>query len=111
VQERQEEHRTPEPPAHDPDTAPLFDAAYLHNPAPEYPAIALQRRWEGTVLLNVHVLANGSAREVTVIASSGHDSLDAAAMQAVADWHFVPAHRAGQAIDAWVKVPLIFKAA
>jgi protein TonB len=95
----------------DTDTAPLFDAAYLHNPAPDYPPMALQRRWEGTVLLNVHVLPNGSAREITVIASSGHESLDDAAREAVAEWRFVPARRAGRTTDAWVHVPVIFKAA
>lgn len=93
------------------DTAPLFEAAYLHNPAPDYPPMALQRRWEGTVLLNVHVLATGSAGEVTVIASSGHESLDDAAREAVAAWRFVPARRAGRTTDAWVHVPVVFKAA
>ena len=95
----------------DADTAPLFEAAYLHNPAPDYPPMALQRRWEGTVLLNVHVLATGSAGEVTVIASSGHESLDDAAREAVAAWRFVPARRAGRTTDAWVHVPVVFKAA
>jgi protein TonB len=104
-------HPSAAPQTHDADTAPVFDAAYLHNPAPEYPPMALRRGWEGTVLLNVHVLASGSAREVTVIASSGHEPLDDAARQAVADWRFVPAHRAGQAVDAWVHVPVVFKAA
>ncbi|MGG1945741.1 energy transducer TonB [Trinickia sp. NRRL B-1857] len=107
----QQAHPSAQRQAHDADTAPLFDAAYLHNPAPDYPPMALQRGWEGRVLLNVHVLASGSAREVTVVASSGHESLDDAARQAVADWRFVPARRAGQAVDAWVHVPVIFKAA
>lgn len=111
TQERGQEPKPPEQPTRATDTAPLFDAAYLHNSAPDYPPMALERHWEGTVLLNVHVLANGTAREVTVITSSGHESLDTAALEAVADWRFVPAHRAGQAIDAWVHVPVVFKTA
>ncbi|PMS15051.1 hypothetical protein C0Z18_28935 [Trinickia dabaoshanensis] len=111
TQERGQAPSAPEPPTRAADAAPLFDAAYLHNRAPDYPPTALARRWEGTVLLNVHVLANGTAREVTVLASSGHESLDAAALEAVADWRFVPAHQAGQAIDAWVHVPVVFKTA
>lgn len=91
-------------------TEPIFNAAYLRNPAPDYPPVALRRRWEGTVLLKVHVLANGSAQQIEVIASSGHESLDDAAVQAVTAWRFVPAHRAGQAIDGWVRVPVVFKA-
>lgn len=93
----------------DAESAPLFKAAYLHNPAPDYPPIAVQRGWEGTVLLNVLVLANGGARQVDITTSSGHASLDEAAVQAVTAWRFVPAHRAGQVVDAWVHVPVVFK--
>lgn len=97
------------PEASDGESAPLFNASYLHNPAPDYPPTALQHRWEGTVLLNVRVLASGSAQEVSVVESSGHASLDEAAVQAVTGWRFVPARRAGQAIDAWLRVPVVFK--
>ena len=91
-------------------TEPILNAAYLRNPAPDYPPMALQRRWEGTVLLKVRVLAGGSAQQVTVITSSGHASLDDAAVQAVTAWRFIPARRGGQAIDGWVRVPVVFKA-
>lgn len=104
-----QEHEASAPAESDAETEPIFNAAYLHNPAPDYPPAALQRGLAGTVWLNVHVLANGSAQQVTVIASSGHASLDDAAVQAVAAWRFTPARRAGQAIDGWVRVPLVFK--
>ena len=90
-------------------TAPSFGAAYLHNPAPPYPALAQQRGWQGTVLLKVHVLASGRADHVSVASSSGHDSLDDAASEAIANWSFVPARRGEQAIDGWVQVPIEFK--
>jgi protein TonB len=90
-------------------TEPGFGAAYLHNPAPAYPAVALQRGWQGTVFLKVHVLANGHPDHIVIASSSGHESLDDAAIEAVANWSFVPARRGGQAIDGWVRVPVDFK--
>jgi protein TonB len=97
------------PPVAEPLTEPGLGAAYLHNPAPAYPAVALQRGWQGTVLLKVHVLANGRADHVALVSTSGHTSLDDAATEAVADWCFVPARRGTQAIDGWVQVPIDFK--
>jgi periplasmic protein TonB len=92
-----------------PVTVPSFNAAYLHNPPPAYPAIAQQRAWEGTVLLKVHVLASGKPDQIEIITSSGHPPLDGAAKEAVADWSFIPAKRAAQAVDGWVQVPIEFK--
>ncbi|WP_175838995.1 energy transducer TonB [Burkholderia anthina] len=101
----------PAPPAAEPEpvTAPRFAAAYLHNPAPDYPDVAQRRGWEGTTFLNVHVLANGRPDRVVLAASSGHDAFDAAAVAAVTDWRFVPAKRGAQAVDGWVRVPVVFK--
>ncbi|PFH20206.1 energy transducer TonB [Burkholderia sp. JKS000303] len=99
----------PAPPAAEPVTAPRFAAAYLHNPAPDYPDVAQRRGWEGTTFLNVHVLANGRPDRVVLAASSGHDAFDDAAVAAVTDWRFVPAKRGAQAIDGWVRVPVVFK--
>ncbi|WP_396333660.1 energy transducer TonB [Burkholderia anthina] len=99
----------PAPPAAEPVTAPRFAAAYLHNPAPDYPDVAQRRGWEGTTFLNVHVLANGRPDRVVLAASSGHDAFDDAAVGAVTDWRFVPAKRGAQAIDGWVRVPVVFK--
>ncbi|MBY4869556.1 MULTISPECIES: energy transducer TonB [Burkholderia] len=101
----------PAPPAAEPEpvTAPRFAAAYLHNPAPDYPDVAQRRGWEGTTFLNVHVLANGRPDRVVLAASSGHDALDDAAVAAVTDWRFVPAKRGAKPIDGWVRVPVVFK--
>jgi protein TonB len=92
-----------------PISPPDFGAAYLHNPAPPYPVIAQQRGWEGHVLLAVHVLANGQPDQVNVEATSGHDSLDSAAVEAVSTWRFVSARRGQQPVDGWVRVPIDFK--
>ena len=91
-----------------PETAPLFDAAYLKNPKPDYPRLSKRLGEEGTVLLRVLVTANGLAAEVEVRDSSGFERLDKQAMKAVRDWKFVPAKRGNAPTEAWVNVPVAF---
>ena len=91
------------------DDEPIFSADYLNNPKPPYPLVAIRKGYQGKVLLNVEVLADGKPGEVEVLQSSGHDVLDAAAVQTVKTWRFVPAHRFGQAVRQWVHVPIKFE--
>lgn len=99
----------PAPPAPKPVTPASASAAYLKNPAPEYPSLAMRRGWEGTVLLRVHVLASGKPGEIQIQKSSGRDQLDDAALAAVKRWSFVPAKQGDVAQDGWVSVPIDFK--
>jgi periplasmic protein TonB len=79
----------------------------LINPAPRYPAEALQQQLQGTVLLRVQVAADGSVVAVRVLRSSGAQSLDAAAVDAVQRWRFLPA-RDSDAAPREVNVPIEF---
>lgn len=97
------------PPAPAPVTPPSANAAYLKNPAPEYPQMAQRRGWEGTVLLRVEVLASGKPGQIQIQKSSGRDALDAAALAAVKRWSFVPAKQGDVAQAGWVSVPIDFK--
>jgi protein TonB len=99
----------PAPPAPAPVTPASANAAYLKNPAPEYPSLAQRRGWEGTVMLRVHVLANGKPGEIQIQKSSGRQQLDDAALSAVKQWSFVPAKQGDVAQDGWVSVPIDFK--
>jgi protein TonB len=87
---------------------PRYDAAYLDNPAPAYPALARRQREEGRVLLRVLVGADGRAERVEIATSSGFERLDRAAQEAVRRWRFVPAKRGDEAIAAYVAVPIVF---
>jgi protein TonB len=78
----------------------------MNNPKPAYPSIAIRRQWEGKVSLKVFVRADGRVGEVLVAATSGHDVLDEAAVEAVRQWRFVPAKRSGQPVDSWVTFPI-----
>ncbi len=91
-----------------PVTPPNFNADYLNNPAPAYPAIARRQGHQGKVVLRVFVNAAGGADQVEVRSSSGYSTLDQAALNAVRRWRFVPARQGDQPVAAWVLVPLTF---
>ncbi len=99
----------PAPPAPAPVTPASANAAYLKNPAPEYPSLAQRRGWEGTVVLRVQVLASGKPGEIQIQKSSGRQQLDDAALAAVKRWSFVPAKQGDVAQVGWVSVPIDFK--
>ena len=83
--------------------------SYFRNPPPTYPTLARARGYEGTVLLDVEVLASGRCGEILVLASSGHDVLDEAAVRAVRGWVFKPATRWHQPIGFRVEIPITFQ--
>jgi protein TonB len=95
------------PPA--PLTQPIFQADYLDNPAPAYPALSRRIGEEGRVVLRVLVNPAGLADQIEVRASSGHSRLDEAARTTVARWRFVPAKRGEQPVAAWVLIPISFR--
>ncbi|HYN54090.1 MAG TPA: TonB family protein [Methylotenera sp.] len=87
---------------------PRFGAAYLHNPAPDYPPLSRRLGEQGRVLLRVLVSTSGTAENVQVENSSGSNKLDQAAIQAVKKWTFIPAKQSNKAISAYVLVPVKF---
>lgn len=90
-------------------TLPGFSAAYLRNPAPRYPVAARRAGEQGTVTLRVLVQRDGQPARVDVEKSSGSAHLDAAALEAVKVWRFVPARQGADAIESWVLVPIVFR--
>lgn len=85
-----------------------FDADYLANPKPPYPSASRRLSEAGTVLLRVHVGADGQAHKVELKRSSGFARLDQSALETVAQWRFVPARRGSTAVTSWVIVPIVF---
>lgn len=84
-------------------------AGYLSNPAPEYPEVALERGWAGSVMLRVKVSASGSPTEVNIKQGSGKKVLDDAAVRTVKRWKFSPAMRGSTATEGWVDVPIHYQ--
>jgi len=99
----------PAPAADAPLTPPNFAAAYLDNPAPEYPRLSRRLKESGRVLLRVRVGAGGRAEQIELGRSSGYERLDQAAQDAVRRWRFAPARQGDQAVAAWVIVPINFQ--
>jgi len=66
----------------------------------DYPFFARIFGDEGTTELAFQVLADGTVSDVKVSKSSGSDRLDDAAVECVAKWHYRPAIRDDQTVDA-----------
>ena len=88
----------PLPPAGDP-----CDPRY-----PEYPVESRRNGETGTVVLRVHVQADGWLSEISVRKSSGFPRLDAAAAEWIMNCRFKPATRDGAPIDAWASQTYTF---
>lgn len=85
------------------------DPGYRSLFKPVYPLSARRRGIEGTVVLRVEVLTSGEPGRVEVARSSGDDSLDDSARDAVRQLRFNPAQKGGKAIVGWANVPYQFK--
>lgn len=96
----------PEPPP--PVIPPRFNADYLQNPAPAYPALARRMHEQGRVLIRVLVSAEGMPERIELKTSSGFPRLDASALDTIRSWRFVPARQGEQKVAAWVVVPITF---
>ena len=90
-------------------TQPIFNADYLDNPAPLYPALSRRQGEQGRVILRVLVNAVGSADEVQVRTSSGFPRLDESARDTVRRWRVVSARRGAEPVAAWVLIPITFR--
>ncbi len=78
------------------------------NKPPSYPADAQAARQEGRVILVVSIAREGNVSRLYVGTSSGHRSLDSAAIDAVRLWRFAPAKLGGIAVPAEILVPIRF---
>ena len=85
-----------------------YKAAYLNNPRPSYPLLAIRQGAQGQVLLLVEVLTDGRAGRIDLEKSSGHAALDAAAINAVRAWRFTPARKDGLLATQTVSIPIQF---
>lgn len=98
------------PPAAPTKTDVMISASYgARNEKPKYPMMSKRIGEQGTVVLRVLVKSDGSAGEVEVKITSSYPRLDQAAVDAVKNWHFIPATKDGKPIDEWYQVPIPFK--
>jgi TonB family protein len=79
------------------------------SPTPEYTTEAAKKKIEGTVLLSLTVLPDGTSRDVTVTKGLGY-GLDEQAIKAVSTWRFQPALREsdGEAVPISITIETSF---
>ncbi|MGI5867971.1 MAG: energy transducer TonB [Kiritimatiellia bacterium] len=81
-----------------------------HRPIkPEYPLEAKQEQWEGDVTCSALVSKRGRVLEASVVQSSGHAILDAAALKAVRAARFSPALKRGRPVELRVRLTIAFR--
>lgn len=96
------------------DNSPVNFVAYddapvvIGNISPEYPEFARRAKLQGTVVLEVEVLKDGSVRGIEVKRKVG-GGLDEAAIDAVRKVRFQPGRSSGQPVDCLVIIPVEFK--
>jgi protein TonB len=100
----------PRPPAAPVAQAPTSAPTPISSPAPTYPTDAFRNGESGTVVLRVHVGADGAPVAVDLVQSSRSRSLDRAASDAVKRWRFRPALHDGEPVAGDIEVPIHFAA-
>ncbi|GMQ87087.1 MAG: hypothetical protein BMS9Abin08_0285 [Gammaproteobacteria bacterium] len=86
-----------------------FSITPVYAPAPAYPMLARRLGLEGLVLLRVTVGEGGSAGNVEIINSSGHEIFDRAAIDAVRGWRFRVNGTSPAAAASSLDVPIRFR--
>ena len=76
--------------------------------SPAYPEFARQNKIQGTVVLEVEVLKDGSVRDIHV-KRSVFKALDDAAIDAVKKVKFQPGKSSGQPVDVLLIIPIEFR--
>lgn len=83
----------------------------LSKSDPVYPSSARKAGQEGTVLLRIEILTNGRTGAISVARSTGYAALDEAAIEAVANWQFIPAKdlATGRTVPCTTTLPVSFR--
>ncbi|WP_425059969.1 hypothetical protein SCACP_06030 [Sporomusa carbonis] len=83
----------------------------LSKVEPAYPEEARQDGFSGTVAVRIEILENGRPGQIRVERSSGREALDAAALEAVRKWRFVPAQDvdSGRAVRCYTTLSVVFR--
>lgn len=76
---------------------------------PEYPTESRRRGEEGTVVLSVEILANGTHGSISIVTSSGFSRLDQAAIAALENARYTPARLNHQPVNSTKIFPIRFK--
>src|SRR5436853_3926003 len=76
---------------------------------PAYPDFGREKQPQGVVTMNVLVGADGRVQSITIV--HGVPELNQAAIEAVKQWGYRPAHSKGRPVAAWTEASLDFHGA
>ncbi|WP_353956360.1 energy transducer TonB [Vibrio navarrensis] len=83
--------------------------SYLERPVPpKYPRLAQKRGIEGTAMIEIWLDEKGEQIKSVLIASSGAEMLDNAALKATKAWRFSPHVENGRRMPSRIRVPVRF---
>lgn len=85
----------------------VLEAQLISRIEPQYPAIAVQTKTEGTVRLHAIVSREGRITSLDVI--SGHPFLVKAALDAVRQWRYRPTLLNGEPVEVETSITVIFR--
>lgn len=74
----------------------------------EYPPDAWEDGVGGTTVLRLLISRRGTVDSVLVVESSGHPSLDSAALSNARRLRYRPAAQGGSPVEVWGRLPVIF---
>lgn len=74
----------------------------------EYPPDAWKDGVGGTTLLRLLISRRGTVDSVLVVESSGHPSLDSAALANARRLRYKPAAQGGSPVEVWGRLPVVF---
>lgn len=99
------------PVASGPVNVPNLGSSLLSGTPPRYPMDARRKREQGMVVLRLVISEQGRVTDVSIHKSSGSESLDVAAVEAVRRWRWSPLQRDGKsvAVTGLVQIPFILK--
>jgi protein TonB len=94
----------------------VWDAGRIDTPprlirrqAPVYPLMARRRGIQGTATARVLVGITGAVQEVIIESATPPEIFEETVMEALSRWQFSPGRHHGQAVAAWVRVPIRFQ--
>lgn len=74
-----------------------------------YPQWALERNWQGELIVAVEIRRDGTVGRWKIMRSSGYELLDRAAIRAIQKWRFEPARQKSKPVASCIQIPVHFR--
>ena len=76
---------------------------------PAYPAEAVKKRWEDSVLVRYVIGTNGRVKDVTILDHARQPIFDVAAVDAIKEWQFHPLKKDGKNVEVVHEMTVFFQ--